>query len=457
MRRFRLLYAALLCAVAQRGTAQAVVSGYVYDSLRTKAALVDASVVITELNLFTTTDASGHFTFAQRIPAGTWSVTFLHPVLDSLSIAAPTQQFVVADTSAPLLRLSTPSPSDLVRRVCPNAEPETGLVLGTVRDATTGLPVPGAQVQTEWVEVELHNAMRRNPRSATTRTLATGAYVLCFVPTDISTELRASRDSARTGPVEIFLNDRVVLRRDFVLNLDGSGRTALSGIVRAANGKPAADAAVSVGPGIVSTRTDAQGRYALPNAPAGTQLIEARVIGARPVRMSVDLEAEIPKRVDIDFTTAVVELPMVAISGKQTARGRFAEFAERQKTGLGQYITADEIERRQPADMLSLLSRAGLTYSMSRDGKRNLLMRGSSSNNCAPTYFVDGIRWMGGTSGAGGAMSGGATGGTSAIEDLSNFFRPEEIRAVEIYKGFGSIPTQYDPANGCGVVLIWTR
>ena len=95
------------------------------------------------------------------------------------------------------------------------------------------------------------------------------------------------------GEVEVD-TDRVVLRRDFVLNLDGSGRTALSGIVRAANGKPAADAAVSVGPGIVSTRTDTQGRYALPNAPAGTQLIEARVIGARPVRMSVDLEAEIP-------------------------------------------------------------------------------------------------------------------------------------------------------------------
>ena len=88
-------------------------------------------------------------------------------------------------------------------------------VVVEVREWGTMAPVPGAQVQTEWVEVELHNAMRRNPRSATTRTLASGAYVLCFVPTDISTELRASRDSARTGPVEIFLNDRVVLRRDY--------------------------------------------------------------------------------------------------------------------------------------------------------------------------------------------------------------------------------------------------
>ena len=457
MRLRQSLLTALLCAVAQRGTAQAVVSGYVYDSLRTRAALVDASVVITELNLFTTTDATGHFTFEQKIPVGTWSVTFLHHVLDSLSVSAPTQRLVIADSVAPLLHLSTPSPTDFVRRVCPNAEPETGVVLGVVRDASTGRPVAGAQVKTEWSEVEVANALRRIPRSTQARSNANGAYVLCFVPTDISTELQASLDSARTGPVEIYLNERVVMRRDFTLNVGGLGRTTLSGTVRGTNGKPAADAAISVGPGLVSTRTDAQGHYAFPSAPAGTQLIEARIIGARPVRHSLDLEADTPKVFDIDFKSAVVELPMVAISGKQTARGRFAEFAERQKTGMGQYITAEEIDRRKPTDMISLLSRSGLTYSMSRDGRRNLLMRSSSGNNCAPTYFVDGMRWMGGTSGAGGAMSGGASGGSSPIEDLSNFFRPEEIRAVEIYKGFGAIPTQYDPVNGCGVVLIWTR
>ena len=150
MRRLRALLLAVSGLIAADLRAQAVVSGYVYDSLRTKGALVDANVVITELNLFAITDGSGHFVFEQKVPAGTWTVTFLHPVLDSLSIAAGAQSLTIRDSVALLLHLATPSPATLVHNVCPNAEPETGLVLGTVRDAASGRPVPGATIATEW-------------------------------------------------------------------------------------------------------------------------------------------------------------------------------------------------------------------------------------------------------------------------------------------------------------------
>ncbi len=457
MRAFRLLLTALVCVVARRGEAQAVVSGYVYDSLRTKAPLVDATVVITELNLFAATDVSGHFSFPQKIPVGTWSVTFLHPVLDSLSVAAGTQRLVIADSGAPLLRLATPSPATFVRQVCPNAEPETGVVIGAVRDASTGKPIAGAKIETEWAEIEVLRGMKRVARSTETRSAASGGYVLCYVPTDISTELHAELDSTRTGPVEIFLNDRSILRRDFALNSGGVGRTTISGTVRGMNGKPAANAIVSIGPGLASTRTDAAGHYAIPGAPSGTQLIEARIIGARPVRSSVDLVTDVPQVLDFDLKNAAVELPTVAISGKQTARGRFAEFAERQKRGFGRFITSADIDKKQPVDLVALLQSAGLIYNISRNGQRNLFMRGSSTNSCAPTYFVDGMRWMNAPGGAGGAMSGGGSAGPSTVEDLSSFFRPADIRGVEVYPGFGSIPAQYDPANGCGIILIWTR
>lgn len=440
-----------LAFVAAHARAQAVVSGYVFDSLRTKQKLVDAQVVIVELNRFAATDVSGHFRFDEPVPAGTWTITFLHPVLDSLLTSAPAVPLVIADTKARTVTLATPSPASFIARVCPNTESSTGVLLGRVLDTGSDRPRAGAKVLTDWAEVEfMGGALRRVARSTQAVSDANGNYILCGIPTDISSEVHAEIDSTATGPAEIFFGASPVVRRDFWLNPRNSLRAVLSGSVRNLRGEPAANATVVVGADLVTTRTDDRGRFAFTDAPAGTQIVTARLIGARPASVSADIVPGAVNVADIDLKVrAATQLPTVAITGELPATGRYAEFLERQRRGSGFYMNQADIERRGYFDIRDLISRApGLTARM-RGSRTIYTMRGAMGNPCVPTYYVDGMRWF---------STGGGTGtNVDPMDDLAGFVRPSNLRGMEVYRGQGTIPPQYDQANGCGVVLFWTK
>jgi hypothetical protein len=447
-----LLLAAItaLAAHAMPARAQSVVSGYVFDSLRTKRNLVDAQVVIVELNRYAATDAGGHYRFAEPVPAGQWTITFLHPVLDSLLTAAPMLPLVVADSSPRTVNLATPSPASFVARVCPNTERVTGVMVGRVHDAGSDKPAAGVRVATDWAEVEFSSGtMRRISRATQTLSDANGNYVLCGIPTDISSEVHAEIDSTSTGPVEVFFGSSPVLRRDFLLNPRNALTAVLSGTVRNLRGDIAADATVVVGADLVTTRTDAQGHFAFAAAPAGTQIVTARLIGARPAAVSVDIIPGQANVADINLkTSAATQLPAVAITGQPPAKGRFAEFAERQRRGTGFYLTESDIARRGAIDLGDVLRFAPGLLATTQGSQTRYTMRGYKGDRCVPTYYVDGLRWF---------NLAGIGGNTDPMADIGSFVRPGDLRGVEVYRGLGSVPSQYDQANGCGVILFWTK
>ena len=45
-----------------------------------------------------------------------------------------------------------------------------------------------------------------------------------------------------------------------------------------------------------------------------------------------------------------------------------------------------------------------------------------------------------------------------AIRVFNDIVRPEDVLAIEGYRGPSEIPEQYNgPQSGCGVLLVWTK
>src|SRR5881296_1193503 len=137
-------------AVAQGGTGTGSVRGVVYDSLISAAPLEGAEVWIEGTNRTARTDALGRFELP-ALAAGRYRVTFDHPVLDSTGLAAPPVVVDVAEDRATAVTLATPGPVTAHRTLCPH-DPwqKTGAVLGLVRDASDGKPLPGVTVTAPW-------------------------------------------------------------------------------------------------------------------------------------------------------------------------------------------------------------------------------------------------------------------------------------------------------------------
>src|SRR6266481_9649988 len=104
----RLSTLGVLALSATIARAQGSVSGTVYDSLRTRTPLANATVVLVERSKYVTTDARGHFRI-DSVPDGHYTLGFMHPILDSLDLEAAVVpvDIVVGRTST--VTLSTPS------------------------------------------------------------------------------------------------------------------------------------------------------------------------------------------------------------------------------------------------------------------------------------------------------------------------------------------------------------
>lgn len=144
--------------------------------------------------------------------------------------------------------------------------------------------------------------------------------------------------------------------------------------------------------------------------------------------------------------------PIIVEARSQRIALQRAGFYERQKTGLGRFVTREKIEGRNARYMSDLFeAMPGVTLSRGQFGRREVLFRGGirmatsggGISACYPRVFIDGMLW--------------ALGGTTPT-GLDDLIRPEEVEAVEVYRSPSEIPGQYGGAMAaCGVLLIWTR
>ena len=76
---------------------------------------------------------------------------------------------------------------------------------------------------------------------------------------------------------------------------------------------------------------------------------------------------------------------------------------------------------------------------------KRVTMRGTpttgngGATHCVPNLYVDGALMI------------------DFWDEIQSFFMKNQIAGVEVYTAFGTIPSQFDRANGCGSVVVWTK
>ena len=448
---------------------RATVSGVAHDSVAGKALagatvqLVSVAEVAGEVRS-DITDSLGRFTFSE-VPDGRYLLGFLHPVLDSLGVEPPVRELVVAGGGSVRADVAIPSPRSLRRAICvrPSGRGAGAVVVGVVRDAESRAPVSDATVVAEWTELSVNRGgfSRRTPRVAVS-TAANGWFGLCDLPASGMIALVAAHGPDSTDVLEMEVPADGLLRRDLYLGsrreiavrdnapsadslvtspvLRRAGRSILRGVVVAAvGGEPLADARVSIvgGP---QTRTGERGEWTLAGAPPGTRTLEIRALGYYPERKTVDVVAGAP-RIHSALSTMRAVLDTVRITASplsQNMRG----FTERRRSGVGRYLTPEDIARHRPIFTSDIFGRVpGLEVVkpgiMDSGG---ISMRGIFAGRCPPAVYIDGHYMR-----------------SLNPMDLDDWVHPEEVAGIEVYSA-GTVPPQFEPGmSGCGSIVIWTR
>src|SRR5439155_8736952 len=221
------------------------------------APLEGAEVWLEGTNRTARTDAAGRFELT-TLAAGRYRLSFDHPLLDSIGLAAPPVVVDVVAGGGTDVSLATPSPATAHRTLCPH-DPwqKTGAILGLVRDAADGKRLPDVAVSAHWTIYILGaGPVRPEPGTTAARSDASGRVLLCNVPTDVAVLVQGRAGAGPVGMVLVDLAGRAFGRAALHLAVTAATRS-VTGVVRNQNGTTIPGAAVvAVG---TASRVDADG------------------------------------------------------------------------------------------------------------------------------------------------------------------------------------------------------
>lgn len=240
------------------------------------------------------------------------------------------------------------------------------------------------------------------------------------------------------------------------LGAQGSGGGVVTGRVTDAGSALGVNAAVvrPAGSGRLAL-SDGNGDFRLADLPAGPLSIIVRAIGYRPIVVDVLLGPGDSLRLADDVLAlqpVPIVLPGIDAPGDSTRRLALTRtgFYERRGRGFGVFADQNEISRWNPhalSDILRHLNgvqiKANPNYGRTRpqiDLRPYLIeLRGCGR----VLFFLNGVSL-----------------GSSADPqfDLDFLALPQDITAVEVYRGPSEIPLQFNATNSlCGAVLIWSE
>lgn len=448
----------------------AIVSGIVRDSIAA-APLAGAMVQLVAADSqarggrMAVADSVGRYMLAD-VPAGRYTLGFFHPMLDSLGLEPPLQEVLVASHAPIRVDLGIPSPARLRAAICaaPSTPSSGAVVIGVVRDAQDRTPISGATVTGEWLELSFRREglARRIPRLVAT-TGENGWFAICALPTAGMVALRASRRGDSTDLIEVHVPTHGLLRRELYLgnatyapNADTTratdtlaasrraaamGNVRLSGLVLSADGgHPVVGAQVTMTSGS-RTRTNERGEFTLLDAPAGTRTLDVRAVSFYPERRAVDVVADGPP-IRVAMSTLKAVLDTVKVTAARPADPMRSGFLERRRSGVGRFLTQEDIRRRHPivtSDIFRTMSGVRVQSDADRLDSR-IVMRGAVDEWCAPVIYLDGRQMN--------ALS---------ADEIDTWMRPKDIVGIEVYAGAG-MPAHFERGmSACGSIVIWTR
>jgi hypothetical protein len=418
-------------------------TGLVLDSLR-KRPLAGADVLIDGTALRAVTDSLGRFQF-DSIPAGDHRIGFLHPFLDSLSVAVAPLTFAIPLEPGVGIVLAIPSPQTLMRAMCRTDSVEgKSIVVGRVTDPDTGAPRPGAEVHVAWTDVEVSKKKGIESTLQLYQGTAdeTGAFRVCGIPGDIDAVIYASHDSVSTARVPLTATESGLILRNLTLATPGIStvrRATVTGRVVAGTGTPVGNANVTLAGTTRSTKTDSKGEFTLGELPLGTQSVVVRRIGYSPATVPVELTSTGIHRVEAVLSEyALVIDPTYVIAQRDRGLAQVG-FTQRRKRGLGAFRSRSEFERDNPVYLSDIIGKMrGLRLDITNGQK---VVRSAGPGNACVQLVIDGLRWEPDFPG-----------------EFDESIFPQHVAAIEVYSG-ASVPLEFEQSHtrGCATVVIWTR
>lgn len=213
----------------------------------------------------------------------------------------------------------------------------------------------------------------------------------------------------------------------------------------------------------MAVSSGAGGGFRIDSLPVGPHLIRFRRMGLAPITVPVTIQPHDVVTADVVLGPVATQLKSVVIQGQngELARLPFG-VADRVRNGLGQYITAADIERMHVLQTPDVFRRAAGLQVVGPPGREAVFnTRGASAiwdkvdakgNHATGSNCLEGMRIY--INGAG-ADEAPASATVRAPGNL-NAVTPSEIALIEIYKDAAEIPVTL-PQSPCGAVFIWTK
>ncbi len=186
-----------------------------------------------------------------------------------------------------------------------------------------------------------------------------------------------------------------------------------------------------------TTTTDSSGNFTLAGIVPGTQTIAIRAVGYAPATWQVMLKPRQVLRHTFELDPLAIELPGVVVKGKTPlAERRFIDFERRRHSGMGYFLTQEQIESSGASSLVDVLVtvRGVQQVCLTNDCVAKMVR---SPPGCYPQYFLD---------------------GNESSAYFARHTPPHDVKGVEIYRGSSETPGEFQNSNaGCGVIAIWTK
>lgn len=419
--------------LAQQGR----VAGTVFDSVAMRP-LANAAVQIVARDApdgvmhSATTDSEGRYEL--HLQPGSYLAAFESSTLDSLGIKAGPLAFEVRAGERATADMAVPAPQRIVATLCGAAEEAIGAIIGFLRDARTGNPVDSGKVEAVWHDLIIRKGgVRYEEIGAEVRVRSDGWFTVCGVAPDGEAFVTASRRGEHTSEVLLRVPPHGLVRRDLFVG----GTATLRGHV-VIDGRPARGAEIRISGRERPAITDSAGSFFVVAAPAGTQTVEARMLGYFPDRRIVELSADGENTIEFRLAKLKKVMDTIRVVGERVYASRLSDFREREARGGGTFLDERYIQASREKDLYGLLGRVpGIRVSEWRGGTR-VTMR-DAPRDCVPALYLDRARVESGV-----------------LNDLGKMLPIVEIGGIEVYRG-ANAPAEFASFTGCGVVVIWTR
>lgn len=430
--------------------------GVVIDSLH-EVPLAQASVMVEGTTRLGVTNADGQYVI-DSIPAGKHRVVLMHPLLDTLGITMRTPEYNFVAGTTHELDVPIPSPQFIASRVCPAATQQLGpaVLLGFVKDPDTGAPATGSKVELVYTAVDPIG--RKSPRVRSAVVDSSGLYRICGLPKDMSGKVQVFRNGVSSGEVATEVTNGFLALRAFsivsahqqiveVKNDSGKvrriakGAAKVTGRVVDKKGQPLRDARVTLQGGGPPVLTNASGQFTLDSLPSGTQAIEVRKLGYSVTEQAVELSANNPASATITMSDAV---PMLeAMRTEAAADKALADlgYLGRKTTGMGYFMDGKLINNAALTFSDVMRVAPGLRISPTGNGRDYVITDARVAQGGCVIFYVDGVEWQ-----------------TMQPGDIDQYVRPDEVVAVEVYRGSQTPPQFQKPGqSSCASIVVWTQ